>query len=245
MSIAALQGDQRLPLYQRLADVLRAEILCGDRRPGDRLPSENVLARDYGIAPGTTRKALAELVEDGILERLQGRGTFVRRPSFDRSLFRFFRLRTKSGADVIPDSQIRSRTVRRMPSEIARKLAQPDACDGIRMVRMRLIDGVPILHEEIWLPLTPFAAFMELDLTEVGPLLYPIYDTCCDQIVARADELLTVDQAKGQPARLLELEAGAPLVCIERLACSLDGTPIEWRRSRGAAEHFQYQIEIR
>lgn len=166
MSIDALQGDQRLPLYQRLADVLRQEIIRGERRPGDRLPSENVLARDYGIAPGTTRKALAELVHDGILERLQGRGTFVRRPSFDRSLFRFFRLRTKAGNDIIPDSQIRSRSIRRMPSEVAQKLQQPAGCDGIRMIRIRMLEDVALLHEEIWLPLAPFTAFLELGIED-------------------------------------------------------------------------------
>lgn len=245
MSIATLTGDQRLPRYQRLADVLRNEIRDGTRKAGDKLPSENVIAEEYGLAPGTARKALAQLVEEGILERAQGRGTFVRRPSFDQSLFRFFRLRSKENDAVVPESKIRSRKVKTMPNHVARKLEQPVGTSGIQISRIRVIDGTPVLLEDIWLKERTFKAFLELDESEIGPLLYPIYDTHCGQIVASADEVLTVERASGDTTRFLKLTSGDPIVCVERLAKGLDGTPLEWRRSSGPASLFQYQIEIR
>ena len=86
-----LRGDERLPRYQRLADALRLEVVERRWKAGDQIPSENVIAEEYCVAPGTARQALALLVDEGLLERHHGRGTFVRRPDFDQSLFRFFR----------------------------------------------------------------------------------------------------------------------------------------------------------
>src|SRR3954447_18185540 len=83
--------DERLPLYQRLSDEVAENIARHVWRPGDLIPTEAELANTHGIAIGTVRKAIDALVADGLVERQQGRGTFVRRPQFNSSLFRFFR----------------------------------------------------------------------------------------------------------------------------------------------------------
>ena len=82
--------DERLPLYQRLRDEMLEKITLGEWHPDEAIPPESELTRTYGVAVGTVRKAVETLVAEGLLERNQGRGTFVRRPSFDASLFRFF-----------------------------------------------------------------------------------------------------------------------------------------------------------
>lgn len=243
--MSALQGDQRLPRYQRLADSLRRHIIERTWKPGDRLPSENLIAEQFGVAPGTARQALAALVDEGLLERQHGRGTFVRRPSFDQSLFRFFRFAAAGGERVVPESRILRRVVEPMPSEIARQLQLADGAEGISMERLRLVDGAPILAEQIWLPLAPFRALLDIEPSEIGPLLYPIYDSVCDQPVARAEETLTAEAATADVARLLRIDRGAPLIVIDRLACNYAGEPVEWRRSRGPAERFKYRTEIR
>ena len=113
------------------------------------------------------------------------------------------------------------------------------------MSRVRLLDGVPMLYEEIWLPYVRFAAFAEMDLNDVGDLLYPVYEAQCNQVVASATETLTVEAIRPLHARLLRIEPGTPAVVIERLAYGYDRQPLEWRRSRGPASEFVYQAEIR
>lgn len=245
MMQARLDGDDRLPLYQRLADNLRREVVKGIRKPGDRMPSENALSEEYGMAAGTVRQALAALVDEGLLERFHGRGTFVRRPSFDRSLFRFFRFRGASGESVIPESRILRRTLAPVPSHIARALRIREGSDAISMSRLRLIGDMPVLAEEIWLPHRPFAKFLKLPEAEIGPLLYPIYDSICGKQVARAEETLTAEAAGRDTARLLRIEPGRPVIVIDRLAKGFDDAALEWRRSRGRADQFHYHTEIR
>ncbi len=244
MSMEILRGDERLPLYQRLADTLRQEIVTGIRRPGDRLPSENIIAKDYGIAPGTARQALAQLVKQGILERFHGKGTFVRRPSFDQSLFRFFRFRGKSGDATVPESRILRRAVEPCPDYVSLQLQIKKGGDAICISRLRLLEDTPVLAEEIWLPLELFSDFLDVNESEIGPLLYPIYDAHCGHVIARAEEKLTAEPSSKEIARLLGVTAGEPLITLERLARGYDGTPLEWRRSRGRATQFTYQTEI-
>lgn len=243
--MSALSGDDRLPRYQRLADALREEVVQGRWRPGDQLPSENVIAEEYGVALGTSRQAFQQLVSEGLLERHRGRGTFVRRANFDQSLFRFFRFRGRSGERIVPESRILSREIKPAPDAVAQALARPANSEAIAMKRLRLLDGVPVLAEEIWLPADRFARFMELETETVGPLLYPIYDSECGVVIARAEEALTAESVSSETAALLGLEPGAPVIVIDRLARGYDDQPLEWRRSKGPADRFEYHVEIR
>lgn len=245
MSVQQLSGDQRLPIYQRLADLLRRDVTEGRLRPGDRVPSDNELSQAYELSPGTVRKALDLLVQEELFERFHGRGTFVRRPSFDSSLFRFFRFRAPSGQSAVPEGRILRRVTEKVPSYVARQLQIEEDSEAISMSRIRLIDGMPVVAEEIWLPLDRFAPFLDIPSEEVGDLLYPIYDDMCGQLVARAEESLTAEAATAETARLLRIETGTPVMLIDRLAKGFDGTPLEWRRSRGRADLFHYHTEIR
>ena len=240
-----LGGDERLPRYQRLADHLREEIGKGAWRPGDRMPSESELAEMFAIAPGTTRQAITQLVNDGVLERFQGKGTFVRRPRFDHWLFRFFRFRGKTGESVVPESRILKKSVEPMPSFVAMRLNVAAASEAICISRLRLIDTMPVLIEEIWLPLPAFDALREVEIPDGEPLLYPLYDELCGHVVTNAEEELTAEAATTEHAKPLKVKRGDPLIVIERLARGYDGTPLEWRRSRGRADHFHYHTEIR
>lgn len=240
-----MHADDRLPRYQRLRDEMVALVAARHWRPGEAIPTEQALAKSYDVAVGTVRKAVDLLVAEGLLERFQGRGTFVRRASFDSSLFRFFRFQTRQGERRIPESRILRREVVEAPSAVAATLQIPNGAKVIQMSRLRLIDGMPMLAEEIWLPFDRFAAFAQLELTEIGDLLYPVYEAQCNQVIASATETLTVEAIGPLHARLLRIEPGTPAVVIERLAYGYDRQPLEWRRSRGPASEFIYQAEIR
>ena len=241
----ALHTDGRLPLYQRLRDELAAKIADTEWRPGAALPSEQSLARAYEVSPGTMRKAIGALVEEGLLERRQGKGTFVRKADFNDSLFRFFRFQGRGGKRVIPQSRILRREVVPAPAEPAAKLGIADGVPVIRMARLRLFAGRPGLAEDIWLPFERFAPFMEVATGDIGDLLYPVYETLCGQVIAYAEEDLTAETVDAHYAELLDVAAGTSVIVIERLAFGFDDEPLEWRRSRGRADQFHYHVEIR
>jgi len=238
-------ADARLPLYQRLRDELAQRINRQDWRPGELIPSESELAGAHGIAVGTVRKAIDLLVADGVLERRQGRGTFVRRARFNSSLFRFFRFQSERGERRVPESRILRRETMPAPSAVASALGLEAGSEVIFLSRLRLVDGEPLLAEEIWIERRRFAALVDLDTDGFGDLLYPLYEDLCGVVVTSAEETLTVEIADPLKSRLLAREPGAPLVVIERIAFDLERRPVEWRRSRGPADRFRYHVEIR
>lgn len=241
----SLSSDARLPLYQRLRDQLAEQIANNRWRPGEAIPTEAALSAEYRLSTGTVRKAIDALVSEGILERQQGRGTFIRRAQFQSSLFRFFRFQTVSGERQVPESRILSIEPVAAPSAVAQALGLPADAPVIRIVRVRLLDVKPVLAEEIWLPRQRFQALLEIDLSREGPLLYPIYEEVCGQVVASAEETLTAEAVNDVHARLLQVAVNSPVIVIERLARDYAGSPLEWRRSRGHAEHFRYRVDIR
>jgi GntR family transcriptional regulator len=242
---ATAKPDDRLPLYLRLHDALQARIEQGEWKPGTVLPAETSLTEEYGVALGTMRKAIDQLAAAGLVERQQGRGTFVRRPQFGNSLFRFFRLQDKAGQPMQPASHILGRGLEPLPAAAAAGLGLAEGAPGIRLARLRLVDGEPILAEEVWLDPAVFGDILTLPVEAFGVLLYPLYEERFGQLIVTAEEDLSVETAEPGTAHLLGMAPGSPVIVIERQAFGYGRRPLEWRRSIGPAERFRYHVEIR
>lgn len=85
-----LQHDSIIPLYHQLKEILRESVDNGNWNTGDKVPSENQLMDEYGVSRNTVKKAIEELVQDGVLYRIQGKGTFVSKPKFQQPLMGFY-----------------------------------------------------------------------------------------------------------------------------------------------------------
>ena len=237
--------DQRLPRYQQICDDLARRIAASEWQPEQAIATEAELTAEYSVSPGTVRKAIDQLVASGVLTRSQGRGTYVRRPRFDSSLFRFFRFAGRNGEQVRPTARVTHRAVQ-VPAAAVRATLQLDAkAPALQLRRLRLVEQTPVLAEEIWLPLPRFEAIAQLPLTQFEDLLYPFYERCCRQVVASATEILRVDQADAATAEVLSLPPSSPVIRVQRTAFDFAGVPMEWRSTVGAAAGFEYQIEIR
>lgn len=242
MSNGFARTDARLPAYARLRDTLTARIAAGDWTPDKPIPSEGRLAREFDVSVGTVRKAVDGLVSEGLLERRQGSGTFVRAPSFNATLFRFFPVRDSEGAPLsIPQSQMILRSRTQAPAEAVEALG---TAETIKIVRLRSLSDVPVLFEEIYLPCTRFAGFEELPDTAFGPLLYPTYFERFGVLVKRATDEVSFGHASDTVAQQLRIHAGDPLAVIRRTAFDVEDKPVEWRIASGRAEGFRYRSEI-
>lgn len=235
-------SDHRLPAYARLRDAWASHIASGEWEFDRPIPTENQLAKENGVSIGTVRKAVDGLVSEGLLERRQGSGTYVRRPSFDASLFRFFQIRgTDGGPSSIPSSQLLMRATVSAPREARLAL---DTDDVIKIIRLRSLADQPILYEHIYIPTERFTGFETMPREQLGPLLYPIYFEYFGVLVKRAIDDLSFDTSTAEVAKRLEIDRGDPIVVIRRTAFDIDGVPVEWRIARGSTRRFNYRSEI-
>lgn len=231
------------PLYQQVHDHLLGRIVAGEWPPGDYLPSEQRLAASLGVALGTVRRALDELVQAGVVERRQGRGTAVLRHSSDRARFRFFRLVGPDGARIVPTGRVVAARERPARAEEARALGLAPPAPVLALARERRVAGRVLVHETIALPLPLFARLqipMGQDLAEE---LYVLYQRDCGVTVARAEDRISPEAASVPVARCLGIAPGAPILRILRIAFGLDGAAVEHRVSRTARLDYAVALE--
>ena len=238
--------EDRRPIYRRLRDQIAAEIAQNIWKPGEAIATEAELAAKYHISVTTVRKAVDCLVSDGLIERVSGSGMFVRRPDFDYAFVRFTRVWGSAGDRRIPGSRIYKREALSGPPEVTSALNLEKGARVVRLLRLRLYEGAPIIREEIWLDGVRFAPVLTMEIEEDQPkLLYPVYENLCGAIVARAEETITIECADKADVELLGLRKGSSVVSVKRLSLGYDDNPIEWRYSRSSAKGFHYKIDIR
>lgn len=236
--------EDRRPLYRRLRDQIAQEIVRNRWGPGHQLPTEADFITKYEVSAGTIKKALDILETDGLIERIQGSGTFVRRPDWSNIQTHSIRYFGSAG-DLRPlRSRIFEREALPGPPEVTSVLQLEPHARVIRLRRLRSHDALPVLTEEIWLGEEQFALLLTTPDTD-QPLLYPLYERLCGVAVARAKESITIEAAGPPDAEMLGIAEGRPMVVISRVAFGYDDRPVEWRRSRGPASDFHYETEIR
>jgi GntR family transcriptional regulator len=230
------------PLYRQVYDSLVRRIANGAWRPGEALPSEQALAVTLGVSQGTVRKALDALAEEKLIERRQGKGTYLAEHTQERALFRFFRLTLPDGTRGTPIST--GETVRKTTARglVAERLGLDPGTPVIEIVRVRLIEQNPAVLERISLPAAMFPG-----LEKRAPLpnaLYTVYQHEYGQNIVAAEERLRADIASREDMRRLGIRAGAPVLRIERVGLGVDGARVELRVSRCNTDSLYYAVTL-
>lgn len=230
------------PLYRQVKAIFVRRLMDGVWAPGAVLPSEGQLAAEIGVSQGTVRKALDELAAENLVVRRQGRGTFVAEHDERRILFQFFKLAPDRGEPRFPDSVVLSVTTG--PADEAERaaldLAENAAVTRIR--RARSFDGAPLIVETLSLPQQLFPGL------EDGPIpnnLYSLYAGRYGITIANARERLKAVTLTADDAAALGVSPGEPALQIDRIALSLDGTPVERRLSLCLTQEVHYLSDLR
>ena len=232
----------RGPRYEQLYRHIAAAISTGDLQSETQLPPERDLAEIAQVSRVTVRKAVAQLVEDGVLEQRRGAGTFVRTPrtkldyhlSTLVSFTEYMRQRGKTSS-----SKIISRGLfAPIPDEqIALGLSSTDRV--ARVERLRSADGIPMALE--WSSL-PQDILPNPDLVETS-----LYDVLRAQGCAptRAVQRITAVNLPTSEAHLLNLAEGAAVLRIDRTGYLPSGRPIEYTRGLYRSDIYDFIAELR
>ncbi len=232
------------PLYKQVYTVLVKRIAEGIWRPAQALPSEQSLAQELGVSQGTVRKAMDALATENLILRRQGKGSYVAEHTQEHTLFRFFRLaKPAPKCDRIIPQLGRESAKRRPANRTERSKLQLGKDDQIVEIRRtRQVDGNPRIVEKIILPLKMFP---DIDRQKTLPnTLYSLYQSEYKVSIAIAKEELRAISANKSDAKALGLNAGAPLLQIDRIAVALDGRLVEWRVSRCNTQDLVYAVDV-
>ncbi|MCM3758410.1 GntR family transcriptional regulator [Sporosarcina aquimarina] len=223
-----LEQGSIIPLYYQVKQRLDARIKSGEWRPGDKIDSENQLMTVFNVSRNTAKKAIEEMVQEGTLFRIQGKGTFVSHPKFEQSLGGFY-----SFSQVLKEKGFN-------PSDIVIEVDEVDPPAAViaglqlttdekvvMMKRVRCADAEPIILESSYMPKS--IVQNKEDLFEVGVTsLYGLLASRYGVTVVRAKEAFEPVLIRDQESKYLKTEVGKPALLLERTAYDTDDTPVEF-----------------
>ncbi len=241
-----------MPLHQQVTTKIARQIEQGDLRPGMLLPPETELARQFGVSRQTMRAGLAALARAGLLERHRGRGTVIKRPPIQQNLSRFY--------SIAQEMRRRGAALRTLVLARGRLGADDDltapACAHLEitdpqqvgyLLRLRLVDGAPLLLETLTFPAALCPDLLQLPAPgEDDPGAASFYEALAARAglqVSRAHETFRPTLVAGYEARLLNVAPGTPVLEVERTSFVAD-QPVEWRRTLARGDRYSYAVDL-
>lgn len=226
-----------VPRYFAIEQSLRERAAA--LQPDSPLPSEAQLCEEFGVSRMTARAAVQRLVQDGLVYRVPGRGTFVAPSRANRTaghILSFSDEMRRKGRT--PSSRVLEHKQRRATAEEEQRLRVDEV---VVLRRVRLADGKPVAVEEAVFPAERIRGVLEGDLerqsvfqTLVAAGLMPTSGTAA----------LAAEAAGAQDARLLRVRKGAPLLVERRLIHDQDGKPLEWTQSRYVGSRYGIDVDF-
>ena len=215
-------------LYHNIENDLRQKILSGEYGPGEKLPTEAEFCKMYSVSRITVRRAIQNLVDDNMLCRYRGKGTFVRQPvhEYDDT----HENNMGFGSLLAQDASSRRKVVaaERMPASdyIAERLAIPVGNEIQLVRRVAYADNVPLILDNVYVS-SEYLPNLVDDLKE-DISLYDLLEGTYKLKLARADQRMNAVSATKEDAELLECLPGAALLHVEKIVTDTTGRPVHF-----------------
>jgi GntR family transcriptional regulator len=217
-------------LHHQIYLHLRAALDGGRLQARDRLPGERELCDYYGASMVTVRRALDELVRERRLVRMRGRGTFVTEPPVERDLAVLGSFTDEMRElGLAPATTVLETRVGAATGPVAAALDLPEGAPALLVKRLRLVDGQPLLVEEVHLPADRFPGLLGTDLERES--LYEVLARRFDTAAEYAQETVAAVGLPAWAARLLGKRPGTPSLQVDLTAYDQHGRPFEFCRT--------------
>ncbi|GAA4676807.1 GntR family transcriptional regulator [Frondihabitans cladoniiphilus] len=231
--------DGAVPKHEQLRQILGG-LITGGLQPGAAIPSERQLITDYGVSRITVREAVGQLVNEGRLTRVRGKGTFVAHRPVQSTLHLASFTEEMRGLGHVPTTIVLVRTEEGLPEATAAALNRARDARGYHVKRLRLADGVPISIDDAWFAADAFPGLLEHDLA--GSIYSLAADHYRDPIV-RAHQTVAAEAAPDDVATLLGTRTHSPVLLFDRVSYTAD-RPVEHTVSWYRSDRYRVQMEV-
>lgn len=225
-----INRKSKLPLYYQLKEILKEEVDVGKYKPGERIPSENEFSSMLGISRNTSKQAIADLVSEGILFRIQGKGTFVaEKKKFSGVMESYsFSEELKNGSSRLTTRVIFAEEIFES-KETLQYLKLKESSELFRIQRLRLLNDVPVALQTSYIPkfFCPDLLKYDLSTNSMFDLLKENFNIGFSSFT----ESLSCVKADQYESGLLKVKKGSPLFFLTRKTYTKNDEIIEVARS--------------
>ncbi len=241
----SINKDIPIPLYYQLKKILFEYITKHHDDVNSPIPTEIELSNHFNISRPTVRQAINELVVEGHLYRIKGKGTFVSKPKINQDFLlklESFNSEMKSKG-FTPSTKILSVEVIKSDDKISNALNVGIDSDIIKLSRLRFADMEPIVFVETYLPHQKCSNLTKKDLERESlyALLENDYGLCVSKVMRNLEAVI----AGEFEAELLQIEKGSPIQYIESIAYLDDGSPIEYSLAKYRGDRNKFTFELK
>ncbi|MGV3488705.1 MAG: GntR family transcriptional regulator [Tuberibacillus sp.] len=231
-----------VPIYYQIQSYIKDLVDTNRLRPGDTIPSERELTEKFQVSRMTVRQAIMNLVNDGVLYRQKGKGTFVSEVKIEQplqGLTSFTEDMKKRG--LVPGTRLLSFTIVPADEIVADRLQVQVHEPVYEIIRIRLADEQPISLESTYL-----SANLVKGLTDdiVMKSLYSYIEKNISPSISYANQVIEASIAGKDEIEHLQLKKGSPILLIHRNTFLDNGQPLEWVKSAYRADRYKFVINM-
>lgn len=234
--------DYQSPIYLQLREVVRNKIEEGEYLPGTAIPSENTLAKTYGINRLTVRNAIDALVQEGLLIRVQGKGIFVVGDKMDRDLDYLGGFnQTMRDKNKIPKTKIVSKAMRKAEDKYSRIFGVKPDEDIYYIKRICYADDETMSLEEVYIPHYIVPKLDGIDLLVFT--IYEVYDFYGIKL-KQAKQTLDIAKLNQNDARMLGIDMTQPVFLFECISYDDEDRVIEFARTYTRCDKCDFTVRF-
>lgn len=229
------------PIYIQIHNQIRKMIEQEVWKIGERIPSERDLAIHFNVSRMTLRQAVQTLVDEGILERKVGSGTYVSNKKVQEKMAgiqSFTDIMTSQGRK--PTSKTISYHVKPASVSEAENLKLESEEMVLRMERIRYADDIPICFEVATIP---YHLVESLGKQEITKSLYKVLEAEQGITVKRAEQTISAMRASEKIAEYLSIKRGESILQLKQISYSEENLPFEYVRTQYVGERFEFYLE--
>ncbi len=242
-----LSPEKSTPLYLQLKELIKKEIQNGNLQPNDRLPSEKEMCDTYKVSRITVRQALAELVNEGLVYRIHGKGTFVANPRLEQELVKvtpFAETLRRKG--IKPSTKYLKSQIIPADFNLATLLAIPLEANIVHLRLLGLGDNEPLVVYNSYFPEYIGIKMMELAQQKAKRKqsfsTYDLYNEISHVTPSMLTQSFEATVADKKTAKILEVNPGHPLLQITTVVYTVEGHPVEYRIAAYRGEKYRFHI---
>jgi GntR family transcriptional regulator len=231
--------DGVVPKHEQLRTILVRRI-TDELHPGDMLPGERQLSTDHGVSRITVRAAIGQLVNEGLLVRIHGKGTFVAARTARSRLHLASFTTDMRRLGLAPSTVVLSVERGVPPEDTIKALGLGAGEEAVRIRRLRLADGTPMSIDDAW-----YSAVVAPDL-DACPLTGSVYELLRERYgvaIDRAEQSVAATEADAEHAALLGVAPGKPVLLFDRVAYSGDRA-VEHCFSRYRGDRYEITMSV-
>jgi len=233
-----------VPKYHRVKEAVRARIVDGTWPPGTLLPPEPELCQEFGVSRITVRKAIGDLVHEGKVHTVQGKGTFVTAPKlgerFVQRAYGIYEDMARQGLHL--ETEVLRQEVIPAPEEVAARLGLQPGERVVVLVRLRSVEGEKILVSTTYVPEALCPGLVDEDLSAGS--LFRLLRERYGLRIGHGERTLEAVMADQWEARLLDLALASPLLRMESVAYLADGRAFEYSHTLQRGDRARVEVEF-